>query len=189
NPHTKKTTARINGERKTISIDLKPQSIDMLIQGEDSETALINLLHEDSSIFYQNEQQSSQMNYFIHWYNEAKGTVLTDSQLKFLDDLQKVKKLSNPTPEEIREMTGTESHQVNQKLNRIYNRVMKAWEEESESKKLETKNRKIINDINLIEGYFMLLNDGGENQEENLSKYIKHHFNKLEPIFYHEFNA
>jgi len=86
-------------------------------------------------------------------------------------------------------MTGTESHQVNQKLNRIYNRVMKAWEEVSESKKLETKNRKIINDINLIEGYFMLLNDGGENQEENLSKYIKHHFNKLEPIFYPEVNA
>ncbi len=185
NPDSKKMTIKVNGVRKSVPVDMNVSSLDKLVSGDDSETALINLLEADSSIFSGNRELSYQMNKFIVWFDENKEEVLTQSQNNFLQDLLLIKELDNPKPEEIKELTGTESHQVNQKLKRIEKRILTAWRKESEEKKLSVKTKQLTKEINKVNEFFKILNeDESEKVNYNLSEWVKENFNQIDNLLY-----
>jgi len=187
NPNTKKMTLRVDGERKSVDVDLEITSLNIQVTHEDTDTTLINLLNAESSIFHANTEKSYQVNKFILWYNEHKEEILTQSQLEFLDNLELIKELNNPTPREIKAVTGTESHQVNQKLKRIRRRIVTAWEEESEQEKKTRRVKKLIKQINKLNEFFTILNEE-ENKEVNLklSEWVRENLESLENLLYRE---
>lgn len=190
NPNSKKMTLKVNGERKSVPVNMEVASLDSSVSYEDTETTLINLLNAESSLFYTNPERSYQMNRFILWFQENKQEILTQSQLDFLEKLELIKELNNPKPAEIKEVTGTESHQVNQKLKRIKNRILTAWEEESEKEKKTSRTKKLVSKINKLNGFFTILNDEDSSEANlKLSEWLRSNLDDLDKLLYKELDT
>ena len=173
NEGAKFTTAKDeDGNRHHLVIKMDTMSLDAT-NTDDETGSLMDLLTDENLILSINEQY--EVTYFSKWFHEYKTGILTKSQLKFLDDLNKCKKVEGYTPNDVKEITGVPSNKVNARLARISNRIEKAWQKQ----KPVYKNRLemlVENRIELLNGFIQITDEvEGYGQNMALTEWIVTH--------------
>lgn len=178
NPTAKFTRGEVDGVKgQHITLKIQIESLDNLLFSEDN-TTLEDFMTDEDSIFSQNDNDKYYITYFHKWFKEHKHRIITKSQLKLLEDLDKCKKVEGYTTNDIQKYTGVPSNKINARLKRIQVRVLKAWEKE----KPTMKNRLEIerdNKIELLAEFQAIVKDDSNLDTQNLrlTNWLKRTYN------------
>lgn len=178
NPNAKFTRGTVEGKKgQHVTLKIQIDSLDSVLFTEDA-TTMEDFITEEDSIFGNNITHEYYITYFHNWFNEYKDKILTKSQLKLLEDLNKCKKVEGYTVNDIEAYTGVPSNKINARLNRIQNRITRAWEKA----KPIPKNRLELerdNQMELLSEYIAIANDDANLDTQNLrlTNWLKREFN------------
>ena len=125
-------STRIKVDGRRMPLVFSTVSLDGFLDGEDyTEVSLLSMLTDESNLFNNLNNQIYFNSHFKRWFKENKETFLTESQIEFLDKLNSLP--ANPTYKQIKEDTGTDPRNMNDKLNRIADRTIKTYKEQKKS--------------------------------------------------------
>lgn len=178
NPDAKFTRGEVDGVKgQHITLKIQIESLDNLLFSEDN-TTLEDFMSDEDSIFSQNVNDEYYITYFHKWFNEHKHRIITKSQLKLLEDLDKCKKVEGYTTNDIQKYTGVPSNKINARLKRIQTRVLKTWEKEKPTMKnrLEIERDK---KIELLAEFQAIVKDDSNLDTQNLrlTNWLKRTYN------------
>lgn len=138
NEGAKFTRAEVDGnKRERVTIKMEIGSLDKMLEEGFEGGNLLDILSEDHALWSSKEEEYS-LSYFSEWFESNKENILTASQLKLLADMKKCHKVEGYTTNDVYEVTGVESCQINKKMKRMATRIEKAWAKENP---LNFKNR------------------------------------------------
>ncbi|MGH0775277.1 hypothetical protein ACQVSN_26995 [Bacillus mobilis] len=131
NPDTKWTTRREDGTNRHVAYKYSFTSLDQVLMDKDSNTtSLIQTVSNDKSYWISKEDYH--MNEFITWFSENKENILLKSQIRFLNNLEKCQhEKDGYTENDIEQVTGVPHRLIGTYLQRIKDRVEKAWSKEN----------------------------------------------------------
>ena len=133
--HDEKQSKRVRNGDKFTRVYLKPLNFSELVS-EDDEVPIDLVMAQDIETEYEES--------FIQtWFTSRKEDILTQSQLEFLEALQEANHLllEPGTNKEVEEITNTYRSNIDNKLSRIADRVIKAFKEDYPDLTLEFNNK------------------------------------------------
>ena len=171
---------KVDGDRRA-TLQFQTLSLDGFLHGEgETELSLTNILTQDSSLFHNLNNQIFFNSYFKSWFKNNKQRILTASQLEFLNTMESIPQ--NTPYKTIKEQTGIDPRNINDKYNRIADRIIKAYQ--IERPQPLTRYHKDI--INLVQLLFKANNIANRDTEldtlnQDLFDYYTTHFDELQP--------
>lgn len=129
NPDLKRTSLTVGGNKQSIHQVINFLSIDVEVNGfeEDDMELLIDTITE--SFFA--EKDGYVNNHFVQWFLENKEKILTKKQLQLLNNLTKCMHLPDGyTDNDCQKVTGVPSYRLQPYLERICDRVLRAYNKE-----------------------------------------------------------
>lgn len=154
-----------------LKFDIK--SLDALISLDGEEGTIVDLISEESNFFHSPDIAEYQVSHFAKWLKENKDRVLAPSQVIFLAQLEKTRKVEGYTNNDVEAVMGMKVDAVNSRIRRIKNRIAKKWLLENQD---GAKNRLQITVESELELWQPLLDildsDDLINQNQKLSEWI-----------------
>lgn len=116
----------VDGEKALVKLPV--QSIDAGDSNEDGSNnyGLLDILNQDAGLFSDlSDEEAYSANSFFKWFNDNRSNILTKNQDQFIHNMNTVH--STDSKEEVKAKLGIERDQINKKLDRIAERVVKAY--------------------------------------------------------------
>lgn len=182
NPDAKFTRGEVDGvKNQHVTYKLETTSLDEILLNSDSysQSERNDFLSEEDSVFYHTPEEEYHLSFFGEWFEKNKKYILVKSQVEFLENLDKCRKVEGYTENDVQKYTGTPSFKVNQRLKKIKERVLRAWEEEKPKVKNRLE-RERDKKLKILSEYKAIVEDDTqlENQNSLLTDWIKRNFNK-----------
>lgn len=117
------TKRTIDGVSQHVTIKMQMDSFDAILEGD---YGMAETITGENNMFSSTMYDYS-ISFFQKWYQANKNRILTKSQLEFLFNLRKCVKVEGYTSDDVYQVTGTPSADVEKRLNRIAKRIEKAW--------------------------------------------------------------
>lgn len=134
--HDSKSSKRVRNGDREAKVFLNPSNFSDLVN-DDGEEVPIDLMIE------QGNESAYKESFIQAWFRERKEDILTESQIEFLDALEEANHLmlEDDTNEEIERITNTYRSNIDNKLQRIADRLIKAFKEDYPDLNLEFNNK------------------------------------------------
>lgn len=170
--HDAKFSRRVRNGDKHAKVFLNPSNFSDLVN-DDGEAVPIDLMIE------QGNESDYKESFIQAWFRERKEDILTESQIEFLDALEEANHLllEDDTNEEVERITKTYRSNIDSKLQRIADRLIKAFKEDYPELNLRFNNKPRLRSklIELDEGvkYAEIINTLGHPivyEDENIFK-------------------
>ena len=169
----------VDGEKALVKLPVV--SIDAGDSNEDgSSYGLLDILNHDSGLFSDlSDEEAYSANSFFKWFNDNRSNILTKNQDQFIHNMNTVH--STDSKEEVKAKLGIERDQINKKLDRIAERVVKAYNKQLPA--LESRQQLYMQTIiNLIQPVASIADR--EHDIESINKdvfsYIKANYEELQ---------
>ncbi len=177
NPDTKWTTKREGSANRHVAYKYSFTSLDQVLMDKDNNsTSLVQTVSSDKS--YWISKEGYQMNEFIKWFSENKEDILLKSQIRFLNNLEKCQhERDGYTENDIEAVTGVPHRLIGTYLQRIKDRVEKAWSKENNTGR-SIAQISIDTEISMWDELTDIVNCEDQDlqaQSENFTYWIKNH--------------
>ncbi|WP_422406936.1 MULTISPECIES: hypothetical protein [Gammaproteobacteria] len=177
NPDTKWTTKREGSANRHVAYKYSFTSLDqVLMDTESNTTSLIQTISSDKT--YWMNKEGYMMNEFIKWFLENKEDILLKSQIRFLNNLEKCQhEKDGYTENDIAQVTGVPHRLIGTYLQRIKDRVEKAWSKEKQTGRSIVQ-MSIDAEVNMWDELTDIMYCEDENiqaQAQNFTYWIKNH--------------
>lgn len=157
-----------------IYIDVAMSSIDVLFTDKNSsvvETPVIETLEKS----YWSSKEDTKMNNFMRWFELSKERILNVNQIELLKTLHSVGYSTNDKKTKELNKLGVNTKTISSKLNRIRNKVAKAYMKEKQFFETTFAERSVDKKLGMLKTYINLVesDEDLENQNKKLSKMIR----------------
>lgn len=122
---TRGTVGDKTNQHVVLKFDMK--SLDALLTSDGEQGTIVDLISEEQNFFHSYDLAEYQVSHFAKWFRESKERILAPSQVIFLAQLEKARKVEGYTIPDIESVMGMTSSAVNSRLRRIKNRIARIW--------------------------------------------------------------
>ena len=119
------------GSDEKYRVQFSPISLSFLTGEDNTEVNILDVLTKENDLFDRNDNNEYFASHFADWFAGAKDSILTKSQLELLDKLNQYN-LEELDKEGWLNEIGYTNGQVNSKMERIADRVLKAYKKKNE---------------------------------------------------------
>ena len=145
---TRGTVDGVKNQHVTLKFDIS--SLDALISSDANEGTIVDLIGEEQNFFKTIDLAEYQISYFAQWFRKNKATILESSQLIFLNQLEKVRKVEGYTINDTEEVLGMSNSAVNSRLRRIKSRIATTYLKENPEGHLNRLQMTIADEMELF---------------------------------------
>lgn len=161
----------VKGQHVTLKFDMK--SLDALLSSDGDEGTIVDLIGEEQNFFHAIDLADYQISYFAKWFRENKARILEPSQLVFLSQLEKVRKVEGYTINDTEQALGMTNSSVNSRLRRVKNRIANVYLKENVNGAQNRLQMTIADEMELWAGVMDIVeNEDLSNQNDSLSDWI-----------------
>lgn len=164
---------------KEVLVTLPTLSLDFIDEADNDGISLMDVLTSDSNIFNKNINQIYYKNSFRDWFDQNRSKILTKNQDQFIANMNNVN-MQEHDNETVRSLVGIDKCKVNTKLDKIAERVVKAYNKQlpqnPNREQIELKQR-----IELLQPIVsMVYDDDLDYVNETIFNYVAEHFCDLQ---------